>query len=108
MNQAPKANRVDTPVDWLIMSTIGVLVLAVAVFGFILYWSSRHGGRGRSTGTSLRRGPRAHTTSKGRPKVAYQTREEAEIRAKAMSRRDGAPMSVYQCETCAKWHVGHR
>lgn len=89
------------------MSTFGVLIIALALMGFVLYWSGRHGDRGRSLGTSLRRGPRAHTTSKGRAKVAYATREEAAARARSMRKRDGASMSVYQCGKCAKWHVGH-
>ena len=59
------------------MTTVGVLVGAVAVLAFVFYWSGRYGGRARG-GTSLRRGPGAHTTSKGRPKVAYATREQAE------------------------------
>ena len=88
------------------MTTVGVLVGAVAVLAFVFYWSGRYGGRARG-GTSLRRGPGAHTTSKGRPKVAYATREQAEAQARAMNRRDGAAMSAYRCGTCAKWHVGH-
>jgi hypothetical protein len=89
------------------MSTFGVLVLALALMGLVFYWSGRYGGRERSAETSLRRGPRAHTTSKGRPKIAYATREEAEARARSMRKRDGASMSVYQCGTSAKWRVGH-
>ena len=89
------------------MSTIGVLALAVAIIAIFLHWSGRYGGRGRQGTTSLRRGPRSHTTSKGRAKVAYETRDDAEARARAMTRRDGVPMNVYQCDTCAKWHIGH-
>ncbi len=83
------------------------LLGAIAVLIFVFYWSGRYGGRGTVTGTSLRRGPRAHTTSRGRPKVGYDKREEAEARARHLSTRDGAPMNVYQCGECAKWHVGH-
>jgi hypothetical protein len=89
------------------MGTVGVLLAAVAVVGFVLYWSGRHGTRGRDSGTSLRRGPSAHTTLTGRPKIAYGTREEAAAQALSMIKRDGTPMSVYRCGTCAKWHVGH-
>ena len=89
------------------MTTSVVLLVAVAVLVLVFYWSGRYGGRGRGTGTSLHRGPRAHTTSKGRPKVAYAKREEAEAHARLLSKRDGAPMSVYRCGTCTKWHVGH-
>jgi hypothetical protein len=89
------------------MSTAGVLLAAVALIVFVLYWSSRYGVRGRSAGTSLRRGPSAHTTLKGRPKIAYETRDAAEARARSLKKSDGAPMSVYRCGTCAKWHVGH-
>lgn len=88
------------------MTTTGVLIGAVAVLAFVFYWSSRYGGRARG-GTSLRRGPSAHTTSRGQPKVAYATREQAEEQARQMTRRDGAAMSAYRCSTCAKWHVGH-
>ena len=90
-----------------VMSTVAVLLVAVALITFVLYWSSRYGVRGRSAGTSLRRGPSAHTTLTGRPKIAYTTRDEATARARLLTKRDGAPMSVYQCGTCAKWHVGH-
>jgi nitrogen fixation-related uncharacterized protein len=89
------------------MTTVGVLVVVVAVIGLVFYWSGRYGDRNRGAGTSLRRGPGAHTTSRGQPKKAYATREEAAARASLMTKRDGAPMSVYRCSTCAKWHVGH-
>lgn len=89
------------------MSAVAVLLVAVALIGLVLYWSSRYGVRGRSTGTSLRRGPGAHTTLTGRPKISYSTRDEAAACARLLTKRDGAPMSVYQCGTCTKWHVGH-
>ena len=89
------------------MSVLVVLVLAVALLAFVLYWSGRHGDTKRDRGTSLRRGAHAHTTSRGRPKKAYATREEAQASARRLSGRDGAAMSVYQCESCRKWHVGH-
>ncbi len=89
------------------MVTVAVLVVAVAILIFVFYWSGRYGGRGTVTGTSLRRGPRAHTTSRGRPKVGYEKREEAEVHARLLSKRDGVLMNVYQCGECAKWHVGH-
>ena len=89
------------------MLTIVVLLFAVALLVLVFYWSGRYGGRARYGGTSLRREPRAHTTSRGRPKIAYAKRDEAEARAHLLSRRDGAPMNVYKCDTCAKWHVGH-
>jgi hypothetical protein len=89
------------------MMTAAVLFAAVAVLLLVFYWSGRYGGRGRSAGTSLHRGAQAHTTSRGRPKMAYAKREEAEARARQLTERDGAPMNVYRCDTCAKWHVGH-
>jgi len=89
------------------VTDVVVLVAAVAMLLFVFYWSGRYGSRGRSTGTSLRRGPNSHTTSRGRPKMAYTTRGEAVARAQLLTKRDGASMSVYQCGTCSKWHVGH-
>ena len=89
------------------MSTVIVLIVAVVLIGFILYWSSRHGVRRSSGGTSLRRGPNAHTTSTGRTKVSYATRDDALSHARQLTGRDGQRMNVYQCATCAKWHVGH-
>lgn len=89
------------------MVTVVVLLAAVAILGFVFYWSGRYGGRGKATGTSLRRGPRAHTTARGRPKVGYDRREDAAARARLLSKRDGASMNVYQCSVCGKWHVGH-
>ena len=89
------------------MATLAVLVIAVALVVFVLRWSSRHGDRRRGSGTSLRRGASAHTTSRGQPKKAYTTREAAMARAQVLTRRDGAAMGVYQCPTCGKWHVGH-
>ena len=88
------------------MVTVIVLIVAIAIVGFVFYWSGRYGGRAKP-GTSLRRGPRSHTTARGRPKVGYDRREDAEARARLLSKRDGAPMNVYQCAVCAKWHVGH-
>lgn len=89
------------------MSTYGVLIAALALLALVLFWSSRYGGRGKGAGTSLRRVPNAHTTRRGQPKRGYAQRGEAEARARMLMKRDGAPMSVYQCSTCAKWHVGH-
>jgi hypothetical protein len=89
------------------MATLAVLVIAIALLMLVLMWSSRHGDRRRGTGTSLRRGPQAHTTSRGQPKKAYPTREAATLRAQALAGRDGAAMGVYRCATCGKWHVGH-
>jgi hypothetical protein len=89
------------------MITVGVLFVGVALLIIVFYWSSRYGDRTRGSGTSLRRGPGAHTTLIGRPKVAYETRDEAEARARSLMKHEGAPMSVYRCGVCAKWHVGH-
>jgi hypothetical protein len=89
------------------MATLVVLVIAVALLALVLFWSNRHGDRRRGAGTSLRRGPNAHTTSRGQPKKSYATRADATVRAQAMTRRDGASMGVYRCATCGKWHVGH-
>jgi nitrogen fixation-related uncharacterized protein len=89
------------------MTTVGVLVAVVALLILVFYWSGRYGDPKRSAGTSLRRGTHAHTTLNGRPKKAYANRDDAEARARSLTKRDGAPMGVYQCGTCAKWHVGH-
>jgi hypothetical protein len=89
------------------MIDVGVILAAAGLLVVVLYWSGRHGDRGRGAGTSLRRGPRAHTSLNGKPKMAYATRDEAAARARSMTRRDGAPMSVYRCGTCTKWHLGH-
>ncbi|HVA53906.1 MAG TPA: hypothetical protein VNF05_10385 [Acidimicrobiales bacterium] len=86
---------------------VGVLVGVAGLLALVFYWSGRYGDRQRGAGTSLRRGSSAHTTSRGQPKKAYATRAEAAGRAHAMMKRDGEPMNVYQCPTCAKWHVGH-
>jgi hypothetical protein len=101
------ANPSTTASSDTVVSTVAVLLVAIALIGVVLYWSSRYGVRGRSAGTSLRRGPSAHTTLTGRPKIAYATRDEATARARLLTKRDGTPMSVYQCGTCTKWHVGH-
>jgi hypothetical protein len=89
------------------MIDIVVLLAAVALLCFVFYLSGRYGSRNRGAGTSLRRGPRSHTTRNGRPKKAYATRGEADAQARLLTKRDGAPMNVYQCDSCAKWHVGH-
>jgi hypothetical protein len=89
------------------VTDVVVLAVAVALLLFVFYWSGRYGNRRRGEGTSLRRGPRSHTTSNGRPKKSYATRDAAAARAQALTKRDGVPMSVYQCDTCSKWHVGH-
>jgi hypothetical protein len=89
------------------MVTVVVLVVVVAVLGFVFYWSGRYGDTKRSSGTSLHRGASAHTTRNGRPKKGYSTRSEAEAQARTMTRKDGAAMSAYRCGSCDKWHVGH-
>ncbi|HWD96678.1 MAG TPA: hypothetical protein VG246_09685 [Acidimicrobiales bacterium] len=89
------------------MATLVVLVIAVVLLAVVLRYSSRHGDRRRGAGTSLRRGPQSHTTSRGQPKKAYATRQEAAARAATLSKRDGVAMGVYKCGTCSKWHVGH-
>jgi hypothetical protein len=89
------------------MATLAVLVIAVVLVMLVLFWSSRHGDRRRGSGTSLRRGPQSHTTSRGQAKKGYSTRDEAVTRAQALAGRDGVAMGVYQCATCRKWHVGH-
>ena len=75
------------------MSTFGVLFVALALLALVLYWSGRYGGRGGKGGTSLRRGPRAHTTLRGQPKKAYASRDEAEARARSLMKRDGVPIA---------------
>jgi nitrogen fixation-related uncharacterized protein len=94
-------------VGYVAMMTVVVLVAAVALLILVFFWSGRYGDPKRSAGTSLRRGAHAHTTRNGRPKKAYASRDEAEKSARLLTKRDDAPMSVYQCGTCAKWHVGH-
>ncbi len=89
------------------MATVGVLIIAVTLLILVLFWSGRYGGKNRTSGTSLHRSPRAHITSKGRAKKGYAKREDAESRAQFLKKRDGVPMSVYRCDTCSKWHVGH-
>jgi len=89
------------------MVTVVVLVVVVAVLGFVFYWSGRYGDPKRNSGTSLRRSASAHTTKNGRPKKGYATRDQAEAQALAMTKRDGSPMSAYKCGACDKWHVGH-
>jgi hypothetical protein len=89
------------------MTTIVVLVVAVCLLALVFRLSGRYGDKNRGAGTSLRRGPHAHTTSRGRPKKAYATREIAVAQAQQMSKRGGAAMSAYQCERCGKWHLGH-
>lgn len=84
-----------------------MLVVAVALLVAVFYWSGRYGGRGRERTVSLRRSRSSHVTSRGRPKVAYAKRADAEAQAKLLGARDGAAMDVYRCPTCAKWHVGH-
>lgn len=86
--------------------TLLVLLGALALIFLVFRWSGRHGDRNRGSGTSLRRGPNAHTTKFGQPKVAYGTRDEAIEHARAMTAREGAPLSAYRCATCAKWHLG--
>jgi hypothetical protein len=89
------------------MATTVVLVIAVFAVGFVLYWSGRFGDRRRGSGTSLRRGSRAHTTSRGQAKKAFTTREDAMASAHSTSKRGGDELSAYRCDTCGKWHLGH-
>ena len=89
------------------MTSAVVLIVAGGLIVLVLYWSGRYGGRGRQAGTSLRRGPRAHTTSRGRPKKGYPTREQALAQAEVLATRDGSRMGAYRCDTCGKWHIGH-
>jgi hypothetical protein len=87
------------------VTSVAVLTVAVAAVALVFYWSGRYGGRHRG-GTSLKRGPRTHIDANGRAKVAYATRDDALAQARRMG-RDGSSMTVYQCDTCARWHVGH-
>ncbi|MGH3732706.1 MAG: hypothetical protein ACRDVC_04930 [Acidimicrobiales bacterium] len=89
------------------MGTTIVLLIAVGAIAFVIYWSSHHGDRRRSKGTSLRREVRAHTTSRGQPKKSFATREDALSSAHSMSIRGGGSLSAYRCDTCGKWHLGH-
>jgi hypothetical protein len=89
------------------MATTVVLLIAVAAVIFVFYWSGRFGDRRRSSGTSLRRGSHAHTTSRGRAKKGFATREDAVASAQSMSKNGGDQLSAYRCDTCGKWHLGH-
>lgn len=89
------------------MTVVVVLVILAALVSLVFYWSGRYGDENRNKGTSLKRGSRAHTNQRGQPKKGYVSRSEAETQAQKLSARDGAPMGVYKCDTCAKWHVGH-
>ncbi len=89
------------------MATTVVLVIAVAAVIFVFYWSGRFGDRRRNSGTSLRRGSHAHTTSRGRAKKGFATREDAVASAHSMSKSGGDQLSAYRCDTCGKWHLGH-
>jgi hypothetical protein len=90
------------------MSAVVVLVVVAALVSLVFFWSGRYGDKNRNKGTSLKRGPRAHTTQRGQPKKGYATRSDAETHAHQQARRDGSSMDVYRCDTCSKWHVGHR
>jgi hypothetical protein len=89
------------------MAAVVVLVVLAAVVSLVFYWSGRYGDKNRNKGTSLKRGPRAHTTNRGQPKRGYASRSDAEAQAHKQTARDGSTMDVYKCDTCAKWHVGH-
>lgn len=89
------------------MAAVVVLVILVGLVSFVFYWSGRYGDKNRNKGTSLKRGPRAHTTQRGQPKRGYASRSDAETQARKQATREGAPMDVYKCDTCSKWHVGH-
>lgn len=45
--------------------------------------------------------------SKGNPKSAYETREDAEKRAKILYKEKGIKLKVYQCSDCNYWHLTH-
>jgi hypothetical protein len=89
------------------MAVLVVLVVLGVLVALVFYWSGRYGDENRSKGTSLKRGSRAHTTQRGQPKKGYASRSDAEVQAQKLAIRNGAPIGVYQCDTCAKWHVGH-
>lgn len=81
------------------MTTV-VLVIAVVIAVAVFQWSGKFGDRDRNSGTSLRRGPRTHTTARGQAKKGYDTRDQALSHA-----RDG--LTPYKCDSCGKWHLGH-
>ncbi|NNN01488.1 MAG: hypothetical protein HKL86_06630 [Acidimicrobiaceae bacterium] len=87
--------------------TLAILLIAVGVIFAVFYFSGRYGGRKRIGTTSLRRRPHSHVTANGRAKIAYPSREDAQVQARKMEVRDGVQMGVYRCDTCAKWHIGH-
>ncbi|MCU1363909.1 MAG: hypothetical protein JWM55_1737 [Acidimicrobiaceae bacterium] len=89
------------------MAVVIVVIIFAALVSLVFYWSSRYGDANRSRGTSLKRGPHAHTTTRGQPKKGYASKSDAEFQAHKLATRDGAPRDVYKCATCTKWHVGH-
>ncbi len=89
------------------MAVIIVVAVLAALVSLVFYWSGRYGDPNRSKGTSLKRGPRSHTTQRGQPKKGYASRSDAEAQAQRQAAHGAAPMGVYKCDTCAKWHLGH-
>jgi hypothetical protein len=81
------------------MTTI-VLVIAVVLAVAVFQFSGKFGDRDRNSGTSLRRGPHAHTTARGQAKKGYDTRDQALGHA-------GDGLTPYKCDSCGKWHLGH-
>lgn len=45
--------------------------------------------------------------SNGKPKMAYETQEDAERRAKIIYDEKRIALRVYHCEECGKWHLTH-
>jgi len=78
-----------------------VLVALAIVFVVWMLWSDR------PSGTTIQRGAASHVNADGSAKKGYASQAEAQAQAERLHEKDGATMSVYQCGSCPKWHVGH-
>lgn len=45
--------------------------------------------------------------SNGRPKAAYETKDDAERRAQILLKEQGIRLKIYQCPNCNFWHLTH-
>lgn len=52
-------------------------------------------------------GTRSHFNADETPKRRYKSREYADKKAEAMSRRTTSPLSAYQCVYCPYYHIGN-
>jgi len=60
-------------------------------------------------GDKLVRLPSSHFLLNGKPKIKYNTEEDAVIRCYEMNIKEGQvhKMVTYQCPVCKKWHIGN-